>query len=413
MSKKYLYNDDNWWYGSSWWWSTWWTKFDWWSWWWWFNDKQKIIDFKEKVQKKCLENYIPAVVSVNWDSRYVTKNNKLYINFSNSSVNDWDEQIDRIINGYEKVPYWWSLVWNMIYSLYVSQNTNEAHRQYQKAFEMFSKNIWWDSKTLSLVNQYFSWAIWPEKLLEKFSQSELDAIEKEISKDINEDGSMKSYDNIWRYRNLRDFTLADRFLKLIKSKIHIENIVDKEPSIRKWKRINRLFIEWRDYKPLVNKQVSVKQKKKILFLVDCSGSMWDASSTSDSAHRAVSFLHAIIKADLFDVTNIFFHSSWGYWDVKKEFIKQPHSRCWWWEWFERVWVNIWPEKLRWIDYVVTLTDLDIWESAQKWLYEFLSKGKKHLVLSFDYKWDLNWMNVRTIPEDNPEIMVQSLLTILN
>ncbi len=425
MAKKWWYDDYYDWlvsssksYGSyywwGWWWSGWWWGFDWGSWWSMLKDKQKISDFKEMVSNRFYENYIPINLSVNGDADYAIKWNKLTINFSNKSIKYKEGKIDEIINAYYKVPIGWWHLWNMFYSSYISQNENQIYSKFKDAYKQVRAQFWDSfSNYIQYVKDYFEWRITQEEIEAKVPEWIKERVEKEISLEINEDGSMSSYDDVWHKRELRDLKLSNSFLKLIKSKIHITDIVDKEITINKWKKINKWYIDWRDWKPLVHTTVREKVKKKIFFLVDCSGSMDYSSNAWTPMYWAVSFLDAVLKSNIFDVTSIYYHSSnWCMdvlWKLKKE---KPFSLTWWWEWFECVDLNIPKNKLAWVDYVICLTDLLIWEEAQQWLYDFLSKWKKHLVISFWQAGSLKWMNVKTISPQNPIEIVNKLLTIL-
>lgn len=436
MSKKYnSYYDsyDYWptydyWYNSySWkqekakdnWWWNWWSSFSYWSDYFskytsWFADKEKIREYKQKIKDICKKEFIPLQIYTWVNTTWIAKQKKMILSISDndfSKLNN-DDKINSIPNIYNKIPYNAWYIWNKI---------STSH--------MLWKNIIpdWISKvsnedTLLNIDLYFDWTISKERLFDIFDLDALDKFEKEqeIQTKINEDWTMVSYDNIWKEDLLSNLTLSKQFSKLIKSKIHVRDLTNKDSSLRKWKRINRDFILWTSYKPLITKDIIKRNKKNLFFIVDCSWSMWDAKMYAWChysypywwpAYMSVSFLDALLKTDLFNINYIYFHSSWWYGNVIKKFKKTPFSCCWWWEWFERIDTNLDHSELQWIDYVITLTDLNIDQASEKWLYNFLSKWKKHLTLSFERKWTLKWANVRTIK--SPHDIVNSLITLLS
>ncbi len=405
-------------YWAYWWWGAYTPSYDWWKIGSLYIDKEKIIDFKNKAKEKFRENYIPLNLSVNWSNTYMSKWNKFNINFSNSWFSKYnsDGWIEKLMDVYNKIPINANDIWSMYGSYYLNQNPNQTNAIFKDSFEYVKGNVYWwsSSDMLKDISDYFEWRITAEQLMWKIPEDIQKSLSKKISKEINEDWSMKSYSDIWIENKLCDYKLSDKFLKLIKSKIVIQDIVDTETSINKWKKLNKAYIEWRDWKPLKFKTVTKPKKKKILFLLDCSGSMSKADREDSPAYAAVSFLDAVLKSNIFNVTHIYYHSDNWYWDVKAKFLKKWAFWCYWWgEWFEIVDTNIPKEHVAQADYVVTLTDLCIWESAEKWLANFLSHSKKSLILSFKEEWTLQWLNVRTIPEDDRPKMINNLLTILS
>ncbi len=61
----------------------------------------------------------------------------------------------------------------------------------------------------------------------------------------------------------------------IKSKFYFPDSVNKEENYRKGNRINRGFMNGTSYKPLVGKTKVAHKKKKIMIVIDGSGSMDD------------------------------------------------------------------------------------------------------------------------------------------
>lgn len=428
-----------WWWRTDWWNALWWddfwlsskkkktsynyfsdySSFDWSSFWDSFEQKQKINDFKEDIKKSFSEKYVACNPYVWYWPTQISKKNKVFLNINKDNFKHYNTKNikNKIINWYDKIPLSWWLIWNLIYSAYINGKKYiwDTASYFWNSFEIFDNEVWWwdYNKTIDIINDFFDWKIDYTELMKNISEDNLKRIEEEMQQaGINPDWTMKSNQNIWSKTTLSNYSLSNKFQKLIKSKINISDIVKKESSLRKWKRLNRLFLEKRDYKPLINKQVTQKVKKKIFFIVDCSWSMWSLNYESSAAYPVVSFLDALIKTNLFDITKIIYHSDSGYWDVKNDFLIEPHFRTWCWEWFEDISTNLDPLDLVWVDYIVTLTDLCIWSQAQDWLYNYLKQWKKHLVLSFERSWDINWMNVKTIDKDKPEQIIDSLLTIL-
>jgi hypothetical protein len=198
-------------------------------------------------------------------------------------------------------------------------------------------------------------------------------------------------------RTLSSQEWRKKVLKILHSKIKPQAITLKEESLRKGKKINKSFINKTSYKPLISKSVEQPKKKNLFLIVDCSWSMWYANDIWDPAEKALSFIAWTFDSNLFNINHVIMHSNSGWENVAPEFNKgnffsySGNS-----EWFEALDDNLEDSRLQWIDYVLAITDLEIWSRAEQWLYNYLKKGKKHLVLSFQNKWTLKWMNVRCI-----------------
>ena len=215
----------------------------------------------------------------------------------------------------------------------------------------------------------------------------LNAIPEQIKKEINEQiwhGWISS--KVHRWKKIKSIKkpakLTEQPTKFLKF-----------PHLVKWKRINKAFIQQTDYRALKTKEKIVIKKKKLLILLDWSGSMdWEPYTNS------INFIGSLMDANVFDVSVIHTTSSqvtdvthhlkkWTSWATDR-FIDTTGS-----EWFELL-----TDRLAIItrdeDYVIVLTDMCVPYNAEENLKAFIGT-KKHLVLSFESKWSFKW-NVRMV-----------------
>lgn len=209
-------------------------------------------------------------------------------------------------------------------------------------------------------------------------------------------------------------TLVDYFTTINKTAKPLRftkpiNQFRKFPHLVKGKRINKAFIQKLDYRVFKRKEKIVHKRKKILLLLDASGSMsWRAYNTW------VNFAWALYDLDMFDIdmyqttdrrvinTTIALRN----WTQNKSRNKFPgtHNA----EWFEAL-----TTRLAWIDrdedYVLVITDMLVPDNAEENLKAFIG-NKKHMILSFQEKWKFG-CNVRLVKKyEDMANVVTSLLS---
>ena len=176
------------------------------------------------------------------------------------------------------------------------------------------------------------------------------------------------------------------------------DIFQREASLRKGKRINRNFVYGLSYKPLMQEQTEKVKKKKVLNIVDGSGSMW--INQKDPIFVGWEFMYALSETGLFDCENFFSQTqTLSRWD---DFQLYCYS---WWEWFADMparlvdmWVNV-----NDFDYVFVFTDCCIDTRCKNALNEMLSK-KKHILFCCEER---NWDYMR---EDYPALKIVDVKT---
>lgn len=385
--------------------------------WWWLNtwwdffDKKDKFDenkrkFIKKLKERTREEFIP--VTINFSSYWTTnihKDRRVFISI-NDNIREgkkwWkkfaekfidDKNIEKIIWWYDKIPQ----KSDVIDSLTILFDT--CKYPYLVSFYK-----WWDLN--KDVNDYYNNIITYEQYRSKFDISKLTQKNIEVFAP-----SWNNYTWTWINNLVNvDKKRMEANIKLIRWKIKPVAKVNYEESFRTGKRINRWFMNWTSYKPLKAKLVENIVKKKLFVIIDCSGSMWEPDCDWNPAYEAISFAWACYNSWLFDMKHIILHSSEWWRNVESEFSKNKLVSFYWTaEWFEWLPDNLEREWVKSCDYVVVLTDLRIWSSAERWLYDYI-KWMKHLILSFKNSWTINGMNVRTV-KNNKDI-INSLFTLV-
>ncbi len=184
----------------------------------------------------------------------------------------------------------------------------------------------------------------------------------------------------------------------------------KRPHISKGKRINKWFIQQTDYRALRTKEKVLNQKKKLLILLDGSGSMH-----GDPFKIGSNFIAEIVKLNIFDVD--IYHTNdqrvikankamdqWISWESKWQFLDDSGGS----EWFEYLTTRL-GNIPRDEDYVLIVTDMQVPRDAEANLKSFIG-SKKHLILSFESPWTFK-CNVRLVKKY--EDMMNVIGTLLN
>lgn len=206
----------------------------------------------------------------------------------------------------------------------------------------------------------------------------------------------------------RDSDLLQKTKHSMKNKFKLQDTVEKEMSLTRGKRINRQFITWQSYKPLLSKTVLAHQKKKLLLICDSSWSMWSCQDT------AWVFIKALVDSNIFDIKNVIMHSDsfvHNYCKDIKEMKWAWYTSRWGWEWFESLDDNIDINYIKDADYVIIITDLCYSKESEEGLYRLCQKSRKHLVLSFEETGTIKWLHVRKI--STIENMINAVTTILH
>lgn len=374
----------------------------------WKREKQrkKRKALKETIEERAKESFASIKVwfNANSDSSF-SKQRKFSVKLDDNAVKKLN--VDELFNVYERMPD----ITDWLDSYIMYQRLLWENRNFNSILEDSDLCKGGKAKTLSDIDKFFSWDITYKELKDNFDEEAIEKLFKrkwDPSKAINEN-------NVWTKEKFRWRTIWDeqqkKFINLINQKVTIKSSTERSESLSRGKRINKSYIQWTSYKPLSFKETTVWNKKNLLIIIDWSWSMGCESHiggrTIEEAH---SFASALFHCWKFNVIKTIHHDSSWWYDVnefyKKWIIKVAIG---WGEWFDRIDDNLDDDFLKWVDYIVTLTDLCIGTSEQEWLHEYIKK-RKHMVISFQGSWDLKWMPVRTIK--TMKDMVNALVTLV-
>lgn len=182
----------------------------------------------------------------------------------------------------------------------------------------------------------------------------------------------------------------------------------KFPHISRGKRINKGFIQKTDYRALRTKEKIKVKKKKLLVILDASGSM-----SREPYTYGVNFISELVKLDMFDVET--YHTTdsrvtnatiamknYTTGKSNNRFLATEDS-----EGFELLTMRL-NSLSRDEDYVLVITDMLVPDDAEQNLKSFIG-GKKHLILSFKEKGKFG-CNVRLVKKY--EDMMNVVTTLL-
>ena len=207
---------------------------------------------------------------------------------------------------------------------------------------------------------------------------------KEIKDILEEKRQEKLLHQNWRggigseMKRKADMVRVNRLSKeLLNRLIPPQSLVEKEPDLRKWKRINRNYVYWLSYKPLKRENIISPIKKKVLNIVD-----WSWSMIGNSLEMAWDFMYAIEDTWLFDCTSFFSQQDTAL--LSKDYTIYYNN---WWEWFkdieDRI-VDMW-FRINDFDYIFIYTDCDIGRDQLNALKKIV-QSKKHMLFCFNRRY---------------------------
>lgn len=388
-------------YKSKYWWYSQWGSQSWWWWgswspsWWWFNiesieeklkrkkDIMKAIDDfwrKNWVIMKWSIGYFPTVERNGWVYSITVPNNSGYLKSISSLAEKfhlWKKfATSRYMNGNRAI----------ISEIISKRLSNSIRSLFVRCWLSDSEVIDRHDRMMKYLDSQF------------ISESDYKEMEKLIPPKKLEEIEARSW------RSAMSF-VSKWTVNRLDNKIHISAPPDKwrkEPSILRWKRINRWYINHTDYRPLIHKNIDKKSKMSILILIDWSGSMWCRNSNKNTYYEeAVNFATDLYSTNMFDVRVIYSESSSAYFithhiDELSTSISAVMPREWWWEGFEYLTDRLWSIE-RNEDYVLVFTDMEVPTDAEDNLKMFIW-WKKHMVLSFGEQRQFENLNVRYVQE---------------
>lgn len=372
----------------------------------WFSKYQSSFDsskdkreFKKEIHDIARDKFLPTNVKITTAKTSFLKKRKLEVNINQNELGKFKGKESKLMDLYDKLPYNSDVIDSESLKYFITGDIGDL----EKFVVDGAGNV------LNEIKEYFGGTISYDQYRKKFKPIEHKAPPK--GKKAIAEAEFEWGWNMGTEHKLCDEVMYKKVLHSIRSKISLRSTINTEASLRKGSRINRGFIDGTSYKPLMTRTTDIVRKKKIMFIVDCSGSMWYPLSNEDPSYKALSFVGGVVNSGKFDVDHVILHSSSGWRNVAKPFKRwELFTHSGGWEGFESVDDNLSRDMVSGVDYIVTLTDLCIDEGSQQGLYDYLKKGKKHLVLSFQEGGDIKGMHVRKIEEMSD--MINGLVTIV-
>ena len=368
-----------------------------------FASSEQKRNFKKKVKDAAFATMTPVDVKITIEPTTFFKRRRLAVNVNEKDLSKYNKTtvVNKIIELYDKVPFNSDIIDDGIIKYLSIWDENIAKYKTEGVAV---------PDLLASINQYDAGTITYADLRKLFRN--LSDAEKKQNIGWQSEGWYKGWGKVWTKVPFADRTLYNKNLRVIQSRVKLRDTVSNEESLRRGKKINRNFINWSSYKPLISKTVESPKKKKIFFILDCSWSMGPWKSPSDPSHQAVSFAAACVNSWVFDCSHVIYHSSSGWENCIKPIKKwELFNLAWGSEGFEYIDDNLNKEWLQGVDYIVALTDLQIGSSAEQGLADYLKKGKRHLIMSFAWKGTLKGMNVRQITKTSD--MINAIVTLVS
>lgn len=369
------------------------------------NNRLERKKYQKDFQEKASKEFKPIIVDANAASTHIFKNNRMFVSIKPDDYKNFKWKEDILIDAFDKIPKNSKWYYGMSLCSYFNDN-------YDKLMEFYGKRGVSDSEIKLAIKQFFiDKTITQSQFESLFTENPIE--DKKIFEEYKKSAGWYLWSGIvWDKNYIGNLYAYNKFLSALRKKVHTKSITTYEDSIRQWKRINPRYIKKTSWKPLVTKSIEEQKKKKVFIIMDCSGSMWYADVKRDASHLAASFSKALYDSGIFNCEHIIAHSD-RWWDnMCKHFKKNEFFNYeWWCEGFNAIHDNLKKEWLSDVDYIIVLTDLLIDKINQKGLYQYLSQGKKHIILSFKKKWDIQWLNVRTVEKTSD--IINSVTTILN
>lgn len=358
-------------------------------------DAEKRRELKDKIKTAAAKEFIPCDVNISNLDKFTNfwkqKRVRLQIKPDDVSRLNSQDKVDKMVRFMDKLPYNSDWIDGLIMKRYVDSWLDP------KNFVESLLDPAKEKQADSMIDDFINERITHAQLRSIFRQPT--AEEKKANPFWKSEGWYQWGWKVWSLDTIDNKERYNKMLRIIQSRIRPRSHTQFEESMRKGKRINRNYINGSSYKPLLSKDVIQPRKKKLMIVYDCSWSMGYINSEGNAAYNAAPFIAAITNSWVFDIEHVVYHSNSGWEDVARRIKKwEVFHLAWGSEGFEYIDDNLPEQWSRWVDYIIAITDLQIWTAAQQWLYDYLSKCNKHMVLSFLDKWDLKWMNVRCVKD---------------
>lgn len=349
-----------------------------------FSSREDIRSFKKLIQDEAEKRYMAIKINVSPVYAYIDayKLNRYVLNIPNSDISflKKDGKIVKLISAVERLP----------------NNSHKLHSSWVQAYIYGNESylVWTRGRGVAYkqVVKYIEWKIEYDEVIKFFENPDDYAISHW---GLGSSGTFSGGKEVGTYYKV-NLDLYKKALWMIGKKFIKQTIASYTPSIRKWSKISPAYIKKMDFRPLLDKSVTAPSKAKVMVIHDCSGSMGNGGTWS-IAHKAVSFIGALVNSGVVDVTHAIYHSSYWWMDMKKRITEGDichYHGCD--EGFKYIDDNLPSEWIKEVDYVVVTTDLRYDNDEKQWLVDYLKRAPAHIVLSFSNYPSITWLKSKQV-----------------
>lgn len=352
------------------------------------SSRDEIRKMKEKLSEVCNKKYIPIKVMCSnmYTDTTFWRMNRVVLNTNPETLKRWldsKELTARLVLALSKLP----VNSHMIHSRWAMSYIE------QKPF--YIAGFLWGNNMRAYddyIVPYFEWSKPYEEVIRQFMNPD----ESELHPNVwgRSAGEFSGGMEVGNLQVLDDNSTYKAALKMLGKKFVKQSRAEYTESIRGGSRINPNYLNKTSYKPLLVKSIAQAKVPKVMFILDCSGSMGNANGYSKNpSHQSVSFMAAMINGGVCEATHAVYHSDRGWRDMaprikKGELTYYGGSG----DGFDYIDDNLPSDWVKWVDYVIALTDLEYEENAQWGLLDYLKRAPAHLVLSFKNTPKVDWIN---------------------
>lgn len=272
-------------------------------------------------------------------------------------------------------------------------NSHRTHASWIKAIILndkyvLSNNLSNETTSFEAVKDYFQGRIPYDTVMKMFSYP----AEHVSSGGGFSDGQYQGWKYVGHIVPVTDMTLYEEALKSFRKRFLKDAVKVTTPSMRSWTRLNRGYVNGTDYRPLSHTTRTASKLKKVLVIVDSSGSM-----SGTIGEKSSSFIAALTNSNVVNVSHVLLHSSEWFEDtvaqVKKGNIFYYSGGS---EGFQHLYDNTPTEWIREADCVIIITDMNYDSHAEEGILDVTKEAKSSLVLSFGQKGTVGGFDVKLV-----------------
>lgn len=287
-------------------------------------------------------------------------------------------------------------------------NSHKTHASWIKAIILNDKyalinNLFGETTALDAVRGYFAWQVPYDVVMKKFNYP----AEHVSSGGGFSDGQYQGWKYVGKLVPITDMKLYEEALKSFRKRFLKDAVKLTVPSMRKGSRLNRGYVSGTDYRPLSHTTRTPSKLKKVLIIVDSSGSM-----SGSIGEKSASFIAALTNSGVVNVSHVLLHSSEWFEDtvaqVKKGNIFYYGGGA---EGFQYLYDNTPTEWIREADCVIIITDMNYDSHAEEGILDVTKEAKSSLVLSFGQKGKVGGFDVKLV--NSIKDMSDAVLSIIS